>query len=69
MEFFRFDVIDSIMVDIYKQKTPMERLKIAFGFWNSVRKQLYFNLHSMNPDWDEKKIHREIAKRLSHGAV
>jgi hypothetical protein len=68
-ESFPIDLIDDIMVDIYKQKSPFERLKIAFGFWNSARTQLYHNLHSLWPDWDEEKIRREIAKRISHGAT
>jgi hypothetical protein len=63
------DFIDDIMADIYKQKSPLERLKIAFGFWNSARTQLFHNLRSLWPDWDEEKIRREIVKRISHGAT
>jgi hypothetical protein len=69
LESFHIDVIDDLMVDIYKQKSPFERLKIAFGLWSSVRTQLFHNLRSIWPDWDEEKIRREIAKRISHGAV
>ncbi len=69
MESIHIDVIDDIMVDIYKQKSPFERLKIAFGLWNSARTQLFHNLRSLWPDWDEEKIWREIAKRISHGAT
>jgi hypothetical protein len=68
-ESFPIDVIDDTMVDIYKQKSSFERLKIAFGLWNSARTQLYHNLRSLWPDWDEEKIRREIAKRISHGAT
>jgi len=69
VESLRLDVIDDIMVDIYKQKSPIERLKIAFGLWNSTRKQLFHNLRSLKPDWDEERIWREVARRISHGAV
>ena len=69
MESFHIDVIDDIMVDIYKQKSPFERLKIAFGLWDSARTQLFYNLRSLWPDWDEEKLWREIAKRISHGAT
>jgi len=68
LESFHIDIIDEIMVDIYKQKSPSERLKIAFGLWNSARTQLLYNLRSLWPDWDEDKIKREIAKRISHGS-
>jgi hypothetical protein len=69
VESLRLDVIDDIMVDIYKQKSPFERLKIAFGLWNSTRTQLFHNLRSLRPDWDEEKVWREVARRISHGAV
>jgi hypothetical protein len=69
LESFHIDVIDDIMVDIYKQKSPFERLIIAFGLWDSARTQLFYNLRSLWPDWDEEKIWREIAKRISHGAT
>jgi len=69
VESFPIDVIDDIMVDIYKQKSSYERLKIAFGLMNSARIQLFHNLRSLWPDWDEEKIRREVAKRISHGAA
>ncbi len=63
------EVIDDIMIDIFKQKSPLERLKIAFGLWHSARTQLFHYLRSLQPDWDEKKIRQEVAKRISHGAT
>jgi len=69
LESFHFDIIDDIMVDIYKHKSPSERLRIAFGLWNSARNLLFYNLCSLWPDWNEDKIKREIAKRMSHGSV
>ncbi|MFO7980859.1 MAG: hypothetical protein R6V00_08515 [Candidatus Aminicenantes bacterium] len=68
MESFHIDIIDDIMVDIYKHKSTSERLRIAFGLWNSARNQLFYNLRSLWPDWDEDKIKREIVKRISHGS-
>jgi hypothetical protein len=63
------DVIDDIMVEIFKQKSALQRLKIAFGMWNSARTQLFHNLRSLRPEWDEEKIRREVARRISHGAA
>ena len=63
------EVIDDIMIDIYKQKSSLERLKIAFGLWNSARTQLFYYLRSLQPDWDEEKIRKEMAKRISHGTT
>jgi hypothetical protein len=69
MESFSIELIDDRMVEIFKQKSHLERLKIAFGLWNSARTQLYHYMRSLQPDWDENKIRKEIAKRISHGAT
>lgn len=69
LESFHIEVIDDLMSEIFRQKSPLERLKIAFGLWNSARTQLFYYLRSLQPDWDEEKIRREIAKRISHGAT
>ena len=69
LESIHIEIIDELMIDIFKQKSPLERLKIAFRLWNSAKTQLFHNLRSLHPDWDEKKIRRELAKRISHGAA
>lgn len=63
------EVIDDNMVKVLKNKTPQERLKIAFNMWSSAKKQLTNYLMTQHPDWTEKKIKYEAVKRLSHGAV
>jgi len=68
-ESFHIEVIDDILIDLYKQKSHLERLKIAFGLWNSANAQLYHYLRSLHPEWEEKKIRQEIIKRISHGAA
>jgi len=65
----RIEVIDDVMCDVLKQKTSLERLIIAFGLWRSARTQLFNYLRSLHPDWDEERIRREVAKRISHGAA
>jgi hypothetical protein len=65
----RIEAVDDVMGKILKQKSPLERLEIAFGLWRSARKQLFFYLRSLHPDWDDAKIHQEVVKRISHGAA
>jgi hypothetical protein len=65
----RFEILDDAMADVLKKKLPYERLQIAFGLWRSARYQLLNNLHTLHPDWDEDRLNREIAKRMSHGAA
>ncbi len=63
------EIIDDTMAKIFREKTPQQRLAIAFGMWSSARKQLTNYLRSEHPDWDDSMIQEEVVKRLSHGAV
>ena len=63
------EVIDDRMATIFREKTPLQRLAIAFGMWSSARKYLINYLKTEHPDWGDAVIQKEVARRLSHGAV
>jgi len=63
------EILDSRMVEVLKTKTPQQRLAMAFDMWSFTRKQLINHLHSTHPEWDDKKICNEAARRLSHGTI
>ncbi|MEW6202095.1 MAG: hypothetical protein AB1546_08980 [bacterium] len=63
------EVLDERMVEVLRSKTPQQRLAIAFSMWSFARRELTNYLCSIHPEWDEKKIQYEAARRLSHGAV
>lgn len=65
----QIEVVDDVMAEIYKRKTPIERLQIAFGLWRSARIQLFNCIYSLHPDWDEGQIQREVVRRISHGSI
>jgi hypothetical protein len=65
----RIEVMDEAMAEILRRKTPAERLAIGFGLWRSARKILRGQLASLHPEWDVQRLEREVARRLSHGAV
>ena len=65
----RIESVDESMAEIYRKKSPAERLRIAFGLWRSARTLLLNLLRDANPDWDEKHLQREVARRISHGAI
>ena len=60
---------DDRVVEILRSKTPAERLAIGMGMWSSARRMLECLLSREHPDWDEDRISRELARRLSHGSV
>jgi Rv0078B-related antitoxin len=65
----RIEVLNDDMAEVLRRKTPAERLAIGFGLWRSARKILRGQLASLHPEWEASHIDREVARRLSHGAV
>ena len=65
----RIEMVDDVMAEILRKKTPAERIQIGFNLWTSARKMLTAHLKSTHPEWNEKQISQEVAKRLSHGIV
>jgi len=64
-----FESPDDAMAAVYRYKTPLERLRVAFGLWTSTRTLLEGILRSQHPDWDDQNIRTEVARRMSHGAA
>ncbi len=63
------EVLDDIMADILRHKTPAERISIGFGLWVAARDMLALHLHQIHPQWTEEQLRHEIVRRLSHGAI
>ena len=65
----QIEVVDDVMAEVLRKKTPAERIRIGFNLWTSTRNALISHLKNEHPDWDPRKLQREVARRLSHGAV
>jgi hypothetical protein len=65
----QIEVVDDEMAAVLRMKTPAQRIGIGFNIWLSARKMLVNHLGSSHPDWDIKKVHEEVSRRLLHGAV
>jgi len=61
------DIVDDDMAAVFRDKTPLERLRVAFGLWTSTRNMVERLLRSQHPDWDDRTVMAEVAKRMSHG--
>jgi Rv0078B-related antitoxin len=66
---FFMEVMDDAMTDILRQKTEVERLRIAARMWTSARVILRGAIRTEHPDWNVDQVNREIARRISHGLV
>ena len=58
------EVMDPMMVEVMRSKTPAERLAITFRMWESARVMVLANVRRQNPDWSEDEIEREVATRM-----
>lgn len=65
----QIEVVDDIMAEVLRLKTPAERLCIGFNLWESAFRMLKAHLGKTHPEWNTGQIEKEVAKRLSHGAV
>ena len=65
----KWEMVDDVMAAVLRQKTPAERLAIAFGMWDFDQQMIRANLRAEHPDWSDEQVRRATARRLSHGRV
>lgn len=65
----QIEVVDDQMAKVLSMKTSAERIRIGFDIWLSARNMLMTYLRKSHPDWNEEMVTKEVAKKLSHGAI
>jgi hypothetical protein len=60
---------DDRTCQILKQKTEAERLAIASGLWTFASDMIRIGLKQEHPDWTKEDLDKQVAHRMSHGAV
>jgi Rv0078B-related antitoxin len=65
----RYEMVDDVMVEVLRAKTPDEKLAMLDGLWRMARDLIRDKLRQDHPDWNADQIARETARRLSHGTV
>lgn len=66
---FADEVLDDAMAEVLRSKTPAERLAIAFALWRFASGMVREQVRSQHPDWNLAELDRQVARRMSHGAV
>jgi hypothetical protein len=64
----RIEVVDEEMAAVLRSKTGAERLQIASGMFAAARRMLASHLASEHPEWDERRVQEEVARRIARGA-
>lgn len=63
-----FEVMNEQMAEVYRRKTPAERLAIAHDLWRYARLRLLAAVKWQHPDWDDAAVNREVSRRLLRGS-
>ncbi len=63
------ETMDDAMADVLRQKSEVERLRIAARMWKSARVILRGAIRTEHPDWSVDQVNCEIARRISHGVA
>jgi hypothetical protein len=52
---------------VYQQKTGAERLKIVDMLYRSARRLIEANVRESHPEWDDLRVRRAVAERITGG--
>jgi hypothetical protein len=65
----RIQIIDDKMAEVLRAKTEAERFAMIGRSWRFARQMIQAMIVHEHPDWSEDQVRREVARRMSHGAV
>jgi hypothetical protein len=63
----QIEIVEDRMAEVFRTKTPAQRLAIGFGLRRSAERLLRAHLTSAYPDWSVQQVSREVVRRLSRG--
>jgi hypothetical protein len=63
----RIEVLDSIMVEVLRSKTPAERVAMGLECNRTARLLIEGHLRTQHPEWSDEQVAAEIARRMLGG--
>lgn len=60
----RIEVVDPAMAEVYRRKTPAERIAMICDANETMRLLIAGRLRTVHPDWDDRQIAQEVARRM-----
>ena len=63
----QIEVVDDAVAEALRRKTPAERLGMAFAANRTARLLIEGNIRTRHPDWDDARVSKEVARRMSRG--
>lgn len=65
----RIAILDDRMAELLRSKTEAKRFAMIDRSWRFARQMIQAMIVHEHPDWSEDQVRREVARRMSHGAV
>lgn len=65
----QIEVMDAAMVEVYRSKTPAERIAICDQLWHFAQQITRAGIRQQHADWSHEQVEREAVRRLSHGVA
>jgi hypothetical protein len=62
------EVIDDQTAEVYRRMSVAQKIAVAHGMWRYARERLTAAVRWLHPDWDERAVRREVARRLLNGS-
>ena len=56
--------IDNATAEIYRRMKPESRLEIGLELWISARQMLLDALQTFHPEWTQRQVEQEAARRM-----
>jgi hypothetical protein len=60
----RIEAVDDAMAKILREKSPSQRLEMAFSAHRTARMLLLEGLRHQHADWTAEQLSREVARRM-----
>lgn len=63
----QIEVLDDAQAEVLRHKTPAQRVEMICASNRTMRLLIEGHLRSRHPDWADKQIQSEIARRMALG--
>lgn len=63
------EIIDDDLVSIFREKTPAERVQMIGAANRTARLLAAAGIRYQHPDWNAKRVHAEVIKRVCGGTA
>lgn len=63
----QIEVVDDALAEVLRRKTPAERVAMVSSANRTMRLLIEGHLRTRYPDWDDARIAREVARRMTRG--